>query len=125
MNQVYPASPTRNTAPLVGGILCIVSAGITLAALSYPLISLITNPNFNIRITGGVFSASGIVTAIFVALLIASILAIVGAISAIKYRNWLLSLIGAIASIFSFMPILGIIATILIATSKKEFVSAV
>jgi hypothetical protein len=33
MNQVYPAAPARNTAPLVGGVLSIVSAGIILAAI--------------------------------------------------------------------------------------------
>ncbi len=56
-----------------------------------------------------------------IVLLVASILAIVGGVLAIKREKWLLSLIGVTASIICQPMILGIVATILVALSKNEF----
>ena len=91
-------------------------------------------------VTGGALSIlSGVITLVIVAVFwvfvgplstfsgmlfavsLSGILAIVGGIFAVKRKEWLLSLIGAIASIISIAGLLGIWATILILTSKKEF----
>ena len=55
-----------------------------------------------------------------VTVLIICLLAIIGGIFALIRKNWIVSLIGAIASIFP-LVILGILAIVLIILSKKEF----
>ena len=108
LTQTNPTAIARTTTPVIGGILSIVSASISL--LFVVLFSFIS--------PGSWFLAFG---GLWIALLGAGILAIIGGILAIKRKEWLLSLIGVIASIFSFVGLLGVIATVLVAISKKQF----
>jgi hypothetical protein len=123
LEQPNPTTTTRTSTPVIGGILSIVSAGITLLFVFIPFLLLLAHPVFNAKIVGNVptstyFLAFG---GLRVALLISSTLAVIGGILAIKRKEWLLSLVGVIASIFSVAGLLGIVATILVAVSKKEF----
>ena len=108
VTQPYPTTTTRSKTPVIGGVLSIVSAGISLLFVLL-LTKVLPYPYHHGR---GV---------LMIAMLVASILTIAGGILAIKHKEWVLSLIGVIASIFSIVGLLGIIATFLVATSKKEF----
>lgn len=109
--------------PTIGGILSIISGIITLLFIFIPLAALIIDPGFNSEIAGTV----SIVTyfrafaGLRIICLFSNILGIIGGIFAVKHKYWIVSLLGAAASIIGFTGLLGIIATVLIAISKKEF----
>ena len=92
---------------LIGGIIVTVIGGM-LGSLS----SLIGSAE--------IYTALNILLAIGIPLIIFGIVAIVGGIYAIKRRIWGLALAGSILAILC-SPILGIIAVIFVAQSKKEF----
>ena len=56
-------------------------------------------------------------------LMVISIVALAGGILAVQRKQWTVSLFGGIAAILQGMNILGIIATVFLALSKKEFTS--
>ena len=114
MEQTYPTATARTTTPVIGGILSIVSAGITLLFVLIPFI--ITHSDY---LSGSTYFLA--FHGLRIAWLISSILAILGGILAIRREEWRLALIGVIASIFTLPALLGIVATILVAVSKKEF----
>ena len=62
----------------------------------------------------------GIILGTAIPSLLIAVLALIGGIFAVQRRRWGWSLTGSIASILSIFP-LGVIATILVAISKKEF----
>ena len=104
----------------IGGIMSITSAGLTILFvfvvfaveyIRYRLGEHIVPPGTYFLAFGG----------LRIVLLVASILAIVVGVLAIKREKWLLSLIGFTASIICQPMILGIVATILVALSKNEF----
>ena len=122
--QLYPASTTRSPIPVIGGVLSLASGVISLILLFGPRIFFFfsRSSGFNSDIRGGGSTGDNFILGSFtLILLVPSILAIIGGILALKRRYWPLSLIGAIAAIFSFAGLLGIVATVLVAISKKEF----
>lgn len=106
IEQTCEATKPSTPMPAIGGVLSIVSAGISLLIVLW---SVALAHNFF------VFGGLMILT------LISSILALIGGIFAIKRRYWIVALLGAVASILSFAGIPGIAATVLIAMSRKEF----
>jgi len=108
VTQANPTAITRTTTPVIGGVLSIVAAGISLLLV---VINSILSPSNWFLVLGG----------LWIEILLASILGLIGGILAIKRRQWVLSLIGVVASIFTFAGLLGVIATVLVAISKKEF----
>jgi hypothetical protein len=88
-----------------------------------PLTDLIINRNFNSGIAGAVSIGTYFHSLFGLRLiwLISSVLSIVGGIFAIRRRYWIVSLLGAVASVIGFTGLVGIVATVLIAISKKEF----
>ena len=106
VTQATPTAITRSTTPVIGGILSIVSAGISLLFVLWSIV-----------VTHSFFAFGGLM----IAMLLSGIIAIIGGLLAIKRKEWVLSFIGAIAAIVSFAGLLGVIATVLIAVSKKEF----
>jgi hypothetical protein len=108
VTQANPTAITRTTTPVIGGILSIVAAGISLLLV---VINSILSPSQWFLGLGG----------LWIAMLGAGILGLIGGILAIKRRQWILSLIGVAATIVSFAGVLGVIATVLVAISKKEF----
>jgi hypothetical protein len=106
VTQPFSNGIHQNNNPVTGGVLSIISGSITLLMVI-----------FYWSFLGPIFAFGGMmVTSLFF-----SILAIFGGVLASKRKEWPLSLAGAVASMFSFVGLLGIVATILIATSKKEF----
>jgi hypothetical protein len=106
VTQTNSATTSRRTYPGTGGLLSIISGGISLIVVIY---------YWSFK---GPFLAFG---GLMLLLLLSSILAIFGGILAIKRKEWGFSLFGAIASTISFVGFLGIWATVLIVMSKKEF----
>jgi hypothetical protein len=71
---------------------------------------------------GSILGMPGLGIAIGIPLIILGIVAIVGGVFALRRRVWGLALAGAICSLFMyFVAILGILAIIFVAMSKKEF----
>jgi len=121
-SKVNESTQPRTAAPVIGGALSIVSSIVTALVLIIP----VTIDHFRYLSGELPFSPVGIFFVSFfglrVVLLTASVLAFVGGVLAVNRRCWVLALAGAIASTFSFSSIFpGIIATILVAKSKKEF----
>jgi hypothetical protein len=107
VTQPFSNGIHQNNNPVTGGVLSIISGSITLLMVIF----------YWSFLRGPIFAYGGMmVTSFFF-----SILAIFGGVLASKRKEWTLSLAGAVASMFSFVGLLGIVATILIATSKKEF----
>jgi hypothetical protein len=112
--------------PIAGGVLNILSGIIGIIATVFLVTVSIA---FGAEIAEDVFSSFGflniglpitIIWLIAIPMLLISLLAIISGTFAINKRNWALALTGAA---FSIIPtqIIGIIATILIIISKKEF----
>ena len=107
--------------PTTAGILSIVAGaggfigGIVITAIGGMLGSLSS-------LIGGaeIYTALNILQAIGIPLIVFGIIAIVGGIFAIKRRIWGLALAGSILAI-ACEPVLGILAVIFVAQSKKEF----
>ena len=106
VTQISPAATTRSPIPVIGGILSIISAGITLLFVLWSIV-----------ITHTFFAFGGLM----IALLLSSVIAIIGGLLAIRRKEWLLALLGVAASIISFTGLLGIAATVLVAISKRDF----
>ena len=111
----------RISTAFIGGVLSIVSAGISLLWIFGVLIS-----EYIRYFSGDLPMFSG--TTYFIAFggirivsLIASILAIIGGIYAIKRKHWWIALVGAAFSLLCFPMIFGLTAIILVAISKNEF----
>ena len=125
VTQPYPTATTRTAIPVIGGILSIASGVISFIFLLGPAIFFFFSrpSDFNAAIRGNSFTGSHfLVLGVFtLVLVVPAFLAIIGGILALKRKLWPLSLIGTIASIFSFAGLLGIAATVLVAISKKEF----
>lgn len=115
----------RTPIPTIGGVLSIILASITIITTLAILIIDFTRyfsgdlPNFSV----GTFFLAFRGLRIF--LLTMSALAITGGIFATRRQRWPIALAGAIASIFctpgALGWVLGIVATVLIAVSRKEF----
>ena len=121
MDKANEAAIPRTSIPVIGGALSIASASITiLFVLIVFLIEYIRYFSGEISFPPGstYFLAFG---GLRIFWLVAGMLAITGGISAIKRRNWKLSLFGVIASIFCIPIIPGIVATQMVAKSKNEF----
>ena len=89
-----------------------------LGFLGAVLIPVSTSPEFEGDSSGVVVAVIfGIIALVILAL---SALAIVGGIFAVQRRKWGLALAGAIAAIFTSI-VLGILATIFVSISKKDF----
>jgi hypothetical protein len=121
MEQAKEQTSTGISDAAVGGVICILSAAITLVYLLTVLV--IDSINYfsgqlDFPPFGVFFLAFG---GLWIVWIFASVLALVGGIWAIKRKRWLLSLIGAIASIICPPMVLGIVATIIIAKSKGQF----
>ena len=106
IEQTCEAAKPSTPIPAIGGVLSIVSAGISLLIVLW-----------SVALAHNFFVFGGLM----ILMLISSILALIGGIFAIKRKHWTVSLLGAIASVIGFTGLLGIVATILIAMSKKEF----
>jgi predicted ferric reductase len=106
--QTNSKAIARTNSPVIGGTLSIISA-----CISFLFVVLLT-----IVLPYPYHHGRGV---LMIAMLFASMLAVIGGVLAIKRKLWALSLIGVFASIFSVVGLLGIIATVLISTSKKEF----
>lgn len=105
----------------VGGVLSIVSAGISLLWIFGFLIAEYIryySGDLNFPPGSAYFLAFG---GLRIIVLIASLLAITGGIYAIKRKHWWLALTGVAFSILCFPMILGITAIIMLAISKNEF----
>jgi uncharacterized membrane protein HdeD (DUF308 family) len=126
IEQAREAAKPSTPVPTIGGVLSIVSGVFTLLLVFIPLTMLVIDPGFNSEIAGAV--SIGTYFRAFAGLriiwLFTSILGIVGGIFAIRRKHWIVSLLGAVASIISFTGLMGIVATVLIAISKKEFTPA-
>lgn len=112
---------SRPAKPVIGGLLSIVSAIITIL---FVLVVFIIE--YNRYLSGELSFPPGttyftVFSGLRIVWLIASILAIAGGILAIRRKYWLYSLIGTGASILCIPGVLGVIATTLVAVSKKEF----
>lgn len=117
---------SRTVLPTVGGILSIISGtlGLVTIALLLTFVSI-----FGTSIARDVLSSLGfwqtglpltIIGIIAIPLLCVNIVAIVGGIYAIQRRGWGVALAGAICSVFP-SQVLGILAVVFIAISRKEF----
>ena len=102
--------------PTAGGVLSIVAGALALiGALVLFFIALGYTFNYS--------EVSPIALVGFLAfwLVIAGAIAIIGGISAVRRRNWGLALTGAIASLLTGNAMLGALAIIFIAMSRKEY----
>jgi hypothetical protein len=118
----YRRKNMQNTwKPVAGGIISIVAGSIHLLGWLAIIVAL-SVPAF-IRMYADMPRIGPWIAVICtVPLIIVAIIAIIGGVFALKRRRWGLALAGAICAIFS--PIswyLGVIATIFIALSRKEF----
>ncbi|MFA5761521.1 MAG: hypothetical protein WCX07_00740 [Dehalococcoidales bacterium] len=113
---------SQHSTAITSGILSIISAGISiLFVVGVFIIEYIRYYSGDISSPPGstYFIAFG---GLRIIALIASILAITGGIYAIKRKNWWIAFIGVAASILCFPAmILGIVAIVMLAISKKEF----
>ena len=104
----------RTTTPVIGGLIVILSATITLLFIIIPFLA---------DYPGYVQMGSYFVTFFGVRFiwLISSTLAIMGGILAIRRRNWWLAIIASVISIFDVIGVLGMLSIILIVASRSEF----
>jgi hypothetical protein len=121
-----PAHPASSPFALTGGILSIVGGAFGLFLSLYfgvfAAIFIFTgNTDLTFFQSGGIIVTvvAGIMALFFLA---AAALAIVGGIIALRRRKWGLALAGAIAAIFT-SGVLGILATVFVSISKKDFKS--
>lgn len=120
--QHYPVSDKRSATPVIGGILSIIAIGITIMSIFGPVLFFLIRSDFHVPFSRPATTIELLRLLFYgVILVISGTLGVVGGVLAIKRKRWLLSLVGVVASIISFAPPLGIIATILVAISKKEF----
>lgn len=121
-----PKPAPRTPMPTIGGVLSIISGalGFITIALLLTFVSI-----FGTSIARDVLSSLGfwqaglpltIIGIIAIPLLCVNIVAIVGGIYAVQRRGWGVALAGAICSVFP-SQILGILAVVFIAISRKEF----
>lgn len=123
--RVEGNTTSRTPMPIIGGVLSIILASATIITTLVILIIDFTRylsgdlPIFSV---GTYFLAFG---GLRILLLTMSALAISGGIFVTRRQQWPIALAGAIASIFctpgALGWILGIVATVLIAISRKEF----
>ncbi|AKG54351.1 hypothetical protein DGWBC_1731 [Dehalogenimonas sp. WBC-2] len=114
MGQNHQVAASQTIMPVIGGIISIGLGVTTLLFVLVPFLSNISDepPGFIY------FRALGGIRAIW---LIASIMAIIGGVLAIKRKAWRYAIIGVAGSIVSYGMIPGVIATVLVFKSKKEF----
>lgn len=112
--------------PTAGGILCIISGALGFVAIAFLLTF---GSIFGITIARDVMVSLGywqaslpltIMGIIAIPLLCVNIVAIIGGIYAIQRRGWGMALAGSICAIFP-SQVLGILAVVFIAISRKEF----
>ena len=112
--------------PTVGGILSIISGALGFITIAF---FLTFGSVFGTAIARDILSSLGywqtgipltIIGIIAVVLLCVNIVAIIGGIYALQRRGWGMALAGAICSVFP-SQILGVLAVVFIAISRKEF----
>ena len=112
--------------PVAAGVLCIISGTLGLIATVFMITF---GATFGAEIAKEVLKSVGfwqsgvpltIMGIVSIPLIIINTMAIIGGIYALKRRGWALSLAGAICAILP-AQILGIIAIVFIAISKREF----
>ena len=113
-----PAAVKRTWMPTTAGILTIIAGALQIiGGLALTLIL----PYFIVASGSDVFKSAIIgIGALGIPIIVLGIIAIVGGIYAIKRRLWGLALVGAIIALAP-SSILGILAIIFVAISKKEF----
>ena len=113
--------------PTAGGVLNIISGGFGIIGSLF-LVFFATFFRDFMRDYYWDFSYYGDIPAAFfwftgILLAVLSIFALIGGIFAVQRKSWGLALTGSICAILQGINILGIISTIFIAMSKKEFTS--
>jgi hypothetical protein len=103
--------------PMTAGILSIIGGAVELFfGISFSSLSGLLGSLSGVPEVGVILGALGI------PLIILGVVAIVGGIFSIRRRLWGLALAGAICSLFLlYVTVLGILAIIFVAMSKKEF----
>ena len=119
-----PPNPSTAWMPTAGGVLSIVSG--SLAIIGAVVLAILTL--IGLIAARGFFAGADappfiILFFISIYLLAVGILAIIGGISAVRRRNFSLALAGAIASLFTGGTIIGVVAIVFVALSRKEFAS--
>ena len=119
-------APSTTWMPTAGGILCIISGALGFITIAF---FLTFGSIFGAAIARDVLSSLGywqsglpftVIGIIAVPLLCVNIVAIIGGIYAIRRRGWGMALAGSICSVFP-SQVLGILAVVFIAISRKEF----
>lgn len=106
--------------PVIAGILCIIAGSLGLIGMFTPVLSrFVQYFSASFQPPGNMFFVP--LGWLGMLIIIIGLLAITGGIFACRRKNWMLSFIGAIASIATPLIFLGIPAIILIVHSKKEF----
>jgi len=118
MNGTNTMERPCTTTPTIGGILSIF-AGVF--HISFFVILPLVFRYFSLTAMG-IFSTLGGFNSWRITVLISGILAIIGGILAIKRQHWWFALSGVVFSLLPTM-LLGIVAVILVAKSKREFSS--
>jgi hypothetical protein len=110
--------------PIAGGILNIVTGALGLLSFIGLMIALavVTEGVFQLGLefVPGIWVAPTVLIIVAIFSIIFGILALIGGIYAVQRKKWGLALAGSIIAILGILP-LGIVSTILIATSKDEF----
>ena len=121
-----PKPAPRTPIPTIGGILSIISGALGFIAIAF---FITFGSIFGAAIARDVLSSLGywqsglpftVIGIIAVPLLCVNIVAIIGGIYAIRRRGWGMALAGSICSVFP-SQVLGILAVVFIAISRKEF----
>ena len=109
--------------PTAAGILSIVAGAFGfLSALTVGLIASVFLAAANYTGPGEQFIASAVVWAVFLPIMILSVVAIIGGVYALKRRLWALAMAGAICALLTVWGwVLGVAALIFVILSKHEF----
>ncbi len=107
----------------LGGELMLLSALFSLVSIPFVLSVADDSNTSDISVIMQVlFSVSGgLIDAIVVALAILAVISIVGSVSAMARSNYILSLLGGVASVFGIAGPIGLAGLFLVAVSRKEF----
>lgn len=123
MSPTPPSAPSPNTwMPTAGGILSLISGAMgILSSICLVILAGAIREGVRLGRIGHPRLAALALIVIAIVMFIAGILAVISGILSLRRKNWGMSLTGAIAAIFT-SSILGILATVFVAMSRKEFI---
>ena len=119
-----PAKP-QTMMPMIGGILLVVAAILSIANWGYIMAVFATDPNA----AGFMALIPGLATLVYICggiFIVLSIITLLGGVMALRRRMWGLALVGSILGLFIIGPfgvssLLAFVALIILAISRKEF----